>query len=147
MGTFLEGSRPWQVPGHCVEHGLNADAIERRTAEHRHHLPGDRGRADHLAHQRRRDECLGQCQLRQFVGVVEQRRNELLAPLGRQLGGVGGDRACGNCLEGGAAGYRALVPAGAVADHLELPPRDAPDDAKAAAVAAAEARSSSSGRK
>ncbi len=65
---------------------MHAGEVQRRTAQHRHRIPGDRRFAQHLADHIRRQRLLGQGQLHQLIAKLIKLLEHLPAP---QLGVVG----------------------------------------------------------
>src|SRR5256885_209378 len=80
-----------QVVDHRVEHGLHALVLERRTAQHRVGLAGDRGAADGGLDLRDRELLALQVLLHDRVVHVRERLDELLAVLDGLVGEVGRD--------------------------------------------------------
>ena len=69
-----------QIRGHRIENRRDADAVQRRAAQHRLNLQVQRRFAEHLVDERLGNRLLGQRQLHQLVAVVVERFEQPLAP-------------------------------------------------------------------
>ena len=100
-GRLLRGVEPFhrrhiegagKVEGDRIEHRLDADAVERRSAEYRHDAAGEGRLADRLADHADRDRRFVHRQFGKFIREVEEGGDELLAPLRGEIGDVVRDR-------------------------------------------------------